>query len=87
MATIDKTEKRRRRRLALEKLAAMLGKDISTMSVESDSESEEEELTLRKRILMVTNTPSMPKKIIETFDEKYWESLAKTNNCNSQTVP
>lgn len=79
---MEKSEKQRRRKLAIEKLATLFGKDPSTLDSDTDdSDSDtDDELVLRKRILTVTNNSSVATMLAEILDEAYWNELVMEDN-------
>jgi hypothetical protein len=83
--TMDKSEKQRRRKLAIQKLATLFGKDPSTLESESDSSSDVDEgcnnncfhddVALRKKMLSVARSLPLALEVTKELDETYWTEL------------
>jgi hypothetical protein len=84
--TMDKSEKQRRRKLAIQKLATLFGKDPSTLESESDSSSDvddegcnnncfHDDVALRKKMLSVARSLPLALEITKELDETYWTEL------------
>ena len=76
-STMDPAERRRRRQLAVEKLAKMLGKDSASIDVSDTSSGDETEAAnalFRRDLLRVIREPRIAEAMVGDLGEEFWSN-------------
>lgn len=85
-------DKMQRRRAAIEKLARMFGKDISTLEIETsdDDDGDDDALeaeALRQTLLRVCREPQLADELAEILNEEFWDQMVGRVVCEDEAVP